>query len=69
MTYSHYRMSNGTTVVTLEGLSGIDLLAAALHLFFNSSRKIDGTPLYIFSDHGDRSRFLAFEKAVEEARG
>ena len=74
MTYSHYQMLNETTVVTIEGAGGEFFMAEATAAFKHLTKtscqtSIGGVFRGIFTDKGDRSRFRAFEKAVEEARG
>ena len=69
MTYSSYRMSNGTTIVTIDGDETTANDVALAHLDHVGTNRQVGKHRYIYSDRGDRSRFRAFEKAVEEARG
>ena len=67
MTYSSYRMSNGTTMVTIKNTNTIEMDAADRHLLLRGSNSGDFGKRYIFSDKGDHERFLAFEKAVKDA--
>ena len=66
--YSTYDF-HGATIVTIDCdfRFSKELDAANKHLFPRGYNVIYDRD--IFSDHGDRSRFEAFEKAVEEARG
>ena len=68
MNYSTYTMSNGTTVVTIDDYMSEEYEFAWESLVLCGANSGDFGNRYIFTDNGDRSRFEAFEQAVEEAR-
>ena len=68
--YSTYDF-HGATIVTIncDISASNELDAANKHLDYRGRNDGDFGARNIYSDRGDRSRFRAFEKAVEEARG
>ena len=66
MTTYHTYKYHDSTIVTIDGDETTANAAAWAHLDHVGTNRQVGKHRYIFSDHGDRSRFLAFEKAVEE---
>ena len=69
MTYHTYKYHD-STIVTIDSIETKANAAAWAHLdHVGTNETMKGKQRHIYSDLGDRSRFLAFEKAVEEARG
>ena len=66
MNYLHFQMLNGTTIVTINSNEPAANYYALAHLERVGSNKRASKQRFIYSDRGDRSRFRAFEKAVEE---
>ena len=68
MTTYHTYKYHDSTIVTINTNEHVANAAACVYLDHVGANKQAGKQRFIYSDKGDRSRFRAFEKAVEEGK-